>query len=367
MKRRGWWVIVMVIVVMLGGGPVVRAQEPTPLPGVPDDLVPITAENADRLTLLRVMSDPERTGYVDRLAFSTDGDWLFSEQVLNEILMWSVETGELWLELQAKSGDAPSSLIVNPVNDSVAYNVGQDIFIWDGEHHREAAVRDCKTLAFSPDGSLLACQSTQDADDSYIQIWDADALTYEKTLSVGPRYPDVAFTPDGSQIVLPIIVRDANTEQVNRAITVWTIDSDTEAVVFPLFEVRDSGGFGVRSMALSPDGQMVAYTASNYGRVGSDEINVLAVRNLATGAYWAEVTPLAEKVIGSVTFSTDGTAVIVADGDGRIRVVAAESGAEITRKSSDGEIVFRVALNGAGTLLAAGTQSGLIELWGVRE
>jgi WD40 repeat protein len=367
MKRRGWWVIVMVIVVMLGGGPVVRAQEPTPLPGVPDDLVPITAENADRLTLLRVMSDPERTGYVDRLAFSTDGDWLFSEQVLNEILMWSVETGELWLELQAKYNDAPSSLIVNPVNDSVAYNIWQDTFIWDGQHHRQAAVRACFALAFSPDGRRLACQSKQDSSDSRIQLWNVDTLTLEKTLSIGPRYSLVAFTPDGDQMVFPTTVRDADTEQVNRAIIVWDIASDTQAAAFPLLEDRDMAGFGARSLALSPDGQIVAYTASNYGRAEGDEINVLATRNLATGAYWDEVTPLVEKVIGNVIFSADGSAVIVADGDGNIRVVEAETGDEITVKSSDDKIVFRVAINAEGTLLAAGTQNGLIQLWGVRE
>jgi WD40 repeat protein len=328
----------------------------------PPALEPITAHNVDQLTELTVMQDPERLTAVVRLAFSPDGDLLASEQAPASIRLWDAEAGELRIVLQYDGGDVPESLLYNPVRDLLAFSNYWDTVLWDWwEGGQSATIPGCRPLAFSPDGTTLVC--SRHATD-LLELWDVqDSFTPERIKNLSINGWPVVYTPDGSQLILPVLTLSGNVwVSEDQMFHVWDVETDTSLNAFTL--VDSPNRFEVTAMTLSASGQFLAFSGFERKSGGS----VIVVWDMQIGAFWSwsSDTDLYRWSTG-LAFSSDESLVIFGTHDGMIYVADTGSGEGIASFASGDESVYAVAMSADGMRLATGGQDGVIRLWGVPE
>jgi WD40 repeat protein len=330
----------------------------------PPDLEPITALNVDQLTELHMMQDSENLGPVIRLAFSPNGSLLASEQAAASIRLWDAEAGKLIIVLQRDGGDLPESLLFDPMHDVLAFSNYWHAVVWDWERGQSSTVTGCRPLAFSPDGTTLLCS---DLGADSLRLWSLlDSFNPEPLLILAVNGWPVVFTPDGNQIVLPVLTLSGNVwVSVDQTLQVWDIETDAPQAAFPMFDPpHPFEVFEIRAMSLSSGGRFLAY--SGYDRQGDG--SAVAVRDLTTGAFWSwsSDTELYKWSTG-LAFSPDESLLIFGTRDGVIHVADATTGEEIASFASGDESVYAVAMSSDGTRLATGGNNGVIRLWGVPE
>ena len=147
-----------------------------------------------------------------------------------------------------------------------------------------AHTRQVNSVAFSPDGTLLASASV----DGTIRFWDT-ATGVQKSLLTAPppegsaAMTSVAFSPDGKTLI---------SGGWDAQIRIWDVDTGT------LRATPSKQTDWVRSLAISPDGKTLA--------VGGDG-GMLRLLALGTGQEWANLKGHVGTVT-SISFSPDGTA-----------------------------------------------------------
>jgi len=315
--------------------PVVTIIPVAPL--VQNNLAVITSSNArdvDKMTVL--------TGHTDRitdLAFSGDGAYLASTGYEGKIRLWDVST---WQEVYTF-----------PINDA-----------------------DLNSIAFSPDGSLLASGQV---------IWNVTTKeivhTFGERLS-GPSH--VAFSPDGSQLAV----------MANRTIEVLDVASWNEVLALDM-PAESRWLFGI---SYSPDGKWLAACSGGNGTVyfWSAETGQLAFALqqsnqrdvhdiaftpdglwLATGGtdYFARLWDVTNReevrkmpLIGmySLAISPDGTLLATAGPDRTVTLWDVQTGGMLTALHHADELMA-VAFSPDGRLIAAGGYDKTIVVWGISE
>ncbi|WP_180304050.1 NB-ARC domain-containing protein [Streptomyces sp. JV178] len=190
-----------------------------------------------------------------------------------------------------------------------------------------------RAMAFNPEGSLLA---TAD-DDSRTRVWDPATGACLSTLH-GPVPRAVAFSPDGS--VLADIADDG---------CVWGRDPATGTA---LHRLTGPVG-GIRALAFSPDGTLLT-TAGDDGWV--------RIWNAATGMLRHSLT---DHVSGSrtVAFSPDGTLLATGGEDRRVRLWDPVAGTALQTLSGHEGYVNTAAFSPDGTLLATAGYDRSVRLW----
>jgi WD40 repeat protein len=134
------------------------------------------------------------------------------------------------------------------------------------------------SVAYSPDGSTLASEST----DRTIKLWDVASGRVRRTLSGHrERVLSIAFAPDGSTLA---------SGSLDGTIKFWDLASGMSLRTFS--EYKDY----VRSVVFLPDGSTLA--------LGSDE-NPITLRDLETGRVLQQLWGH-ENDVTSLAFSPDG-------------------------------------------------------------
>ncbi|WEH12200.1 NB-ARC domain-containing protein [Streptomyces sp. VNUA24] len=190
-----------------------------------------------------------------------------------------------------------------------------------------------QTLAFSPDGTLLATAG----DDQYVRLWNPATGACQRTLTGhNGKIRAVAFSSDGTLLA---------TADDDRHTRVW--DSATGACLSTLH------GRIPRAVAFSPDGLALADIADDGCIWGRDPATGTALRRL-TGPVGG---------IRAVAFSPDGTLLTTAGDDGWVRVWNAATG--MLRHSLTDHVSGSraVAFSPDGTLLATGGEDRRVRLW----
>jgi WD40 repeat protein/uncharacterized caspase-like protein len=175
---------------------------------------------------------------VEKLEFSPDGQHIFCASWDGSVKIWDTATHQRQRELTGHRSDvervvyspdgrtvatASYRLIRRPGSDANEYDREGEIIVWDAQSGLlqrllRAHSDEITGLAFSADGRRLASVSK----DGAAILWDMRDGTQIKTFKEGRRLDDVAFSPDGRQL---LIAGDAKA-------VLWDIESAQKVRVF---------------------------------------------------------------------------------------------------------------------------------------
>jgi RNA polymerase sigma factor (sigma-70 family) len=193
------------------------------------------------------------------------------------------------------------------------------------------------TVAYSPDGKLLASGSGMD--DCTLSVWEA-ATGREVHRLVGhtDRVFSLAFSPDGKTIA---------SGSYDATVRFWDVATGRE--------IRRCEGHQdhIESVAFSPDGKTLA-------SAGKDA--VVRIWDVATGR---ELRALAghTELIQSVAFSPDGKTLASSGQDKVIRLWDVAGGRELRQIPTGDTINVGIAFSPDGKTLAGGAVDSVVRLW----
>ncbi|NJR61689.1 MAG: hypothetical protein HC769_24345, partial [Cyanobacteria bacterium CRU_2_1] len=194
------------------------------------------------------------------------------------------------------------------------------------------------TVAFSPDGQLLATGDT----DYKVHLWTVATGEQRLTLQGHEDWiRSIAFSPDGQMLASgggdqTIQLWDVTTGQCRK--TLWGHKS------------------WLRSVAFSPDGQLIA---------SSSDDGVIQLWNVTTGDCLNVLKDHLGKTVRSVVFSPDGKMLASGSGDGTARLWNVATGKCIRIFQQHSRGVRSVMFSPDGRMLASGSSDGTIKLWDI--
>ena len=211
-------------------------------------------------SLLRTLQNGENVleSPVCGVAFSPDGKLLAGGSQNDSAVVWRLSDGTplLWIEAVGGCESDNLTMAFSPDSATLVTNVGRSVVdLWrvsDGEVIGSLP-GDANTLAFSPDGSLLAIGSLFD---STIRIWRvADGSLVHTFSGSGNRVEDIAFSPNGTILVS---ASDDGTFQLWR-VADGRLLRTVRAEYGDWWDTLNYGsGASIRSLAFSADGKTLA-------------------------------------------------------------------------------------------------------------
>ena len=213
------------------------------------------------------------------------------------------------------------------------------IHLWDvatGEQRLSWQGHDdwIRSIAFSPNGQLLATGS----EDVTIRLWEVKTGRCLNTLTGHETWVrSVTFSPDGQTLA---------SSSDDRTIRLWQVATGE------CCNVLEGHTGTVRSVAFSPDGTTLA-SGSRDKRVN--------LWNVATGKCVRTLHHV--RSVRSVAFSPDGQTLASGSSDGNVNLWDAETGENLKTLSGHIGWVWSVAFSPDGQTLASSSEDQTVRLW----
>ncbi|MDZ8226554.1 NB-ARC domain-containing protein [Nostoc sp. ChiVER01] len=263
------------------------------------------------------------TGWIWAVTFSPDGKTLASCSHDWLIRLWDVQSLDFEPSHPANLSEARDA---NPIP-------GACLNTLRGHSHR------VWTIAFSPDGQLLASGS----DDLTIRLWNAQDGTCLKVLQGHTGgVTSVCFSPDGQ--LLASSGEDAS-------IRLWSVAHGTTLKTLP------GHTRWVRTVSFSPDGQTLA---------SGSEDRTIRLWQVETGTCFKTLQGHTGWVT-SLSFSPNGQTLASSSEDASMRLWSVQDGTCLKQLQDHSGCVWKVAFNPDGQTLVSGSADRSARLWNVQD
>jgi WD40 repeat protein/tRNA A-37 threonylcarbamoyl transferase component Bud32 len=307
----------------------------------------------------------ESRGQGSSVAYSPNGQWMATGGQTGTRL-WDARTGEM---VRPLSATGVLRLTFSPNSQTLATGGGSSVWqatselgfrvqLWDvatrtklceleGSSAGTRAQRTVGSLAFSPDGSLLAAGFGSVASfvpdyDQVIKVWDVRSAQVVKTLPVRNSVPSLAFSPDGK--TLAAACRDGTLRR-------WVVETWQELPAL-------TGSGPVSIVAFSPDGKTLAATTGSY----PGEMGAVRLWEVATGHQKAPLLGHSSVVL-ALAFSPDGKTLASGGLDRTVRLWDVASGRTLRILRGQADWIIDAAFSPDGNTLATGSNYETVRLW----
>ena len=293
---------------------------------------------------------------VQRVVFSPDGKTLASSSYIDEtVRLWDVRTGEQKRILTEHTGDIEGLAFSQDGKTLASSGSGDgairfwDVRTGDQKHAVTGHTSDVDSVTFNPDGQFVASGH----EDGSIRFWDGLTGLHLKTFKGSNHYAScLVFSLDGKTLAwasgLDIRLQDAQTGEEKMRLT--------------------GHEWGMHSMALSPDGAILA---------SGSEDSTIRLWDMHTGEHKKTLNGHTDRVY-SVAFSTDGKTLASGSDDNTIRLWNVDTGETqriltahagefegVDNGHSSVEGVKSVAFSPDGKTFASGGGDNVIHLWDI--
>jgi WD40 repeat protein len=300
-------------------------------------LTVITSSNARDLEEIAVLTSS--TNKIADLAFSGDGAYLASTGYEGKIRLWDVSTWQEVYTFPISGGDL-NSIAFSPDGSLLAS--GQEI--WNVAtreivHTLEEHLPGPSHVAFSPDGFQLAVVANRT-----IKVWDVASWNEVLSFDVPTESRwlfGISFSPDGKWL--------AACSGGNGTVYFWSAESGQLAFTLQQGNERD-----VHDIAFTPDGLWLATGGTDYFARLWDVTNAEELQKMSLiGMY-------------SLAISPDGTLLATAGPDRTVKLWDVQNGKLLTALHHADELMA-VAFSPDGRLIAAGGYDNSIVVWGISQ
>lgn len=253
------------------------------------------------------------------------------------------------------SGDffLTNNMIFSPDNTILALgNDDGNISLWNATNggllqNLTVDSNQITSLAFSPDGNILASGSSNET--AQVHIWSVKDGKLLKTLTLDHSISSMDFSPDGS--ILGIGYDYESTVSLLRI---------SDGSIFSTFEIPQNGTW-VASLAFSPDGEVIA--------VGSQK-NTISLFKINDGAYIGSIGETDESYlrtqVTNLAFSPDGLTLAYGLND-NINLWRISDGKKLTTLPGHGDTIINIAYSQDGQRIFSGSDDGTVYIWRVTD
>jgi len=308
---------------------------------------------------------------IESLAFSADSKTVITSGTDNIIRLWDVATGTE----RAPRGNQGyvGDVTLSPDGRTLAYVTYESIRLLDVATGEEIGSLPCfpaRSLAFSPDGTMLAAGTHENA----IFLWDVGTRKLRGKLEGDKQYAglangffnSVAFTPDGK-----VLISGGN----DAAVRFWDVTTGKELRRLSLRDEANRSCY-VTAIALSSDGRLLA--ASGWAQQGNPG-GITRLWETATGKELQHLTLGMNERSGErlksfpwfwvgilsprIVFSPDGKMLAMNRLDKTIAVWEVASGKQRCLLQGHQQATVYVAFSPDSRVLASADLDNTIRLW----
>jgi WD40 repeat protein len=295
---------------------------------------------------------------INTVAFHPNGKWIAIGSDDNTIQVWNVTTGKK--VSQMLHDDEVEEIAFSPDGKWIISGSRDDTArVWETETGIELSRTtngiSVDAVAFSPNGEWVASGGCEELNAVYecnsgiVHIWEAISGKNISQFTQSNRVNKVAFSPDGSFIVLG----------EGYSLKIWDIVEGDE-----ISQVTSKGW--IFAVGVSPDGKKIVTGAcANRTAISRPCLSGVAnVWDITTGQNIAQMSH--DGVIQSVVFSPDGSLVASSSSaKDDVRVWDAETGQEVVHIPNDDGVYFVSFSPDGKKLVSAG--SAMISVWDIED
>src|SRR5262249_45963886 len=243
---------------------------------------------------------------------------------------------ELVLARPARSASKDSSLL-GTRSPLLALRASVFILLLFSVTARAQDTLGVRTVAFSPDGKLLAAGTGEPKEQGTATLWDVATGTQVWKHPEKTGVPSVAFSPDGKTLAIAVYGN-----------AVRLLNVATGKVLKTLEHPKD-----VRAVAFSPDGKLLATACWD---------KLVRVWDLADASEKVTCTGHTDRIF-AVTFSPDGKLLLSVGGDDGAKLWDAAKGVE--KRTFKHYYMISSAFSPDGRWVVTGSYDGTTRLWNV--